>query len=83
MSAGFNQDAQTKTMTLLSDSSALTVSSDDPNGEVATRLIQDLCAEPSLDRLFQRRAYYWHCLKVVLSDRFRQQFGDVFGPRPA
>jgi GNAT superfamily N-acetyltransferase len=34
-------------MTLLSDSSALTVATDDPYGEVATRLIRDLCAELS------------------------------------
>jgi len=34
-------------MTLLSDSSALTVTIHDPNGEVATRLIQDLCSELS------------------------------------
>jgi putative acetyltransferase len=35
-------------MTLLSDSSALTVTTDDPNGEVATRLIHDLCSELSV-----------------------------------
>lgn len=35
-------------MTLLSDSSALTVTADDPNGEGATRLIHDLCAELSV-----------------------------------
>jgi hypothetical protein len=58
MSASFNQEAWTKTMTLLSDSSVHTVTSDDPNGEVPTCLIDDLCAELSLDRLFQRRAYY-------------------------
>jgi putative acetyltransferase len=34
--------------TLLSDSSALTVTTDDPNGEVATRLIHGLCAELSV-----------------------------------
>jgi len=37
-----------KTMTPLSDSSALTVTIDDPNGEVATRLINDLCSELSV-----------------------------------
>jgi GNAT superfamily N-acetyltransferase len=35
-------------MTLLSESSALTVTTDDPNGEVATRLIHDLCSELSI-----------------------------------
>jgi putative acetyltransferase len=35
-------------MPLLSDSSALTVTTDDPNGEVATRLIHDLCSELSV-----------------------------------
>jgi hypothetical protein len=58
MSAGFNQDAWTKTMTLLSYSSGLTVTTDDPNGEIATRLIHELRAELSLDRPFQRRANY-------------------------
>jgi hypothetical protein len=58
MSAAFNREAWTKTMTLLPDSSVLTVTSDDPNGEVATCLIDELCAELSLDRPFQRRANY-------------------------
>jgi putative acetyltransferase len=35
-------------MTLQSDSSALTVTTDDPSGEVATRLIHDLCSELSV-----------------------------------
>jgi len=35
-------------MTLISESSALTVTTDDPNGEVATRLIHDLCSELSV-----------------------------------
>ena len=35
-------------MTPRSDSAALRVTTDDPNGEVATRLIQDLCLELSL-----------------------------------
>jgi putative acetyltransferase len=38
----------TKTMTRLSGSSALTVTPEDPNGEVATRLIHDLCSELSV-----------------------------------
>ena len=37
-----------KTMIPLSDSSALTVTVDDPDGEVATRLINDLCSELSV-----------------------------------
>jgi putative acetyltransferase len=36
-----------QTMTPKSDSSALTVTIDDPNGEVATGLINDLCSELS------------------------------------
>jgi GNAT superfamily N-acetyltransferase len=35
-------------MTFLSDPSALTVTTDDPNGEAATRLIHDLCSELSV-----------------------------------
>jgi GNAT superfamily N-acetyltransferase len=37
-----------KTMTFLSDSSTITVTTDDPNGEVATHLIHDLCSELSV-----------------------------------